>query len=234
MLALALACTREASREAELSPEVVARVPWGETEEARFVLLDEDGVEVGGGTLRVEAGADGYTLSQDFTAGENADRWSAAVAADTLLPSRVQRFLSDPNRGEATITVRYAGTFVEVVFEAGPDSRTEEAEVPSGAFDSLEEVFLVRAIPLAEGATVRYQSVTAALPDRLRPSVDVVTMVVKARETITVPAGTFEAWRVEIRGAGPDRTAWVADDGRHTLVRFDSGPFAYELVSVGS
>jgi hypothetical protein len=55
---------------------------------------------------------------------------------------------------------------------------------------------------------------------------------VKAIEEVTVPAGTFRAWRLEIRSGGRTQKAWYADDARRTLVRYDNGDLVFELESI--
>lgn len=51
------------------------------------------------------------------------------------------------------------------------------------------------------------------------------------RETITVPAGTFDCWRVDFTGWGPPQKVWIAAD-QPLLVRFETGdvPDRFETV----
>ena len=47
---------------------------------------------------------------------------------------------------------------------------------------------------------------------------------IEGQETIDVPAGEYETWRIRIRGGfGADRTGWVNVEEPHELVRFDFG-----------
>ena len=54
----------------------------------------------------------------------------------------------------------------------------------------------------------------------------------KEKEEVEVPAGTFQAWRLEIRSGGRTQKAWYADDGPRTLVRYDNGDLVFELESI--
>jgi Protein of unknown function (DUF3108) len=102
--------------------------------------------------------------------------------------------------------------------------------VPQNAYDSLSEVFLLRTLAFEEGREFAFNSVFAARPDGRDVDVDVVIFEVEGRETIEVPLGEFEAWRISIRGGvGQDRTAWVAVDEPHELLRYDLDFLVYEL-----
>ena len=59
-----------------------------------------------------------------------------------------------------------------------------------------------------------------------------VVLKVKKTEEITVAAGTFEAWRLEIRSGGRTQKAWYANDEQRTLVRYDNGDLVFELESI--
>jgi hypothetical protein len=58
------------------------------------------------------------------------------------------------------------------------------------------------------------------------------TMTVAATETITVPAGTFPAYRVEMSGAEQPITFWVttAEPYRTVKMAFTGAPVEFVLV----
>ena len=60
-----------------------------------------------------------------------------------------------------------------------------------------------------------------------------VTLTVAAREEVTVPAGTFDAWRVEVAGSQP-QTLWVRVDAPQIPLRITSAaqPIALELKQI--
>ena len=49
-------------------------------------------------------------------------------------------------------------------------------------------------------------------------------------EEVTVPAGTFEAWELEIDSGGANQRAWFAKDAALTLVKYDNGRETFELL----
>ena len=60
-----------------------------------------------------------------------------------------------------------------------------------------------------------------------------VTLTVAAREEVTVPAGTFDAWRIEVAGSQP-QTLWVRVDAPQIPLRITSAaqPIALELKQI--
>ena len=76
----------------------------------------------------------------------------------------------------------------------------------AGGFDVLA------ALPLAEGYTVSFRNI-----DLQKQKVELKTMKVVGVESVTVPAGTFEAYKVEITSADNEAkktTLWIAKDSR--------------------
>jgi hypothetical protein len=72
--------------------------------------------------------------------------------------------------------------------------------------------FVIGCLPLAEGYTTVYRNF-----DLQKQKVKVMQLEVAGSERVTVPAGTFDAFKVELSSAdgGPDKsTVWIAKDTR--------------------
>jgi Protein of unknown function (DUF3108) len=79
--------------------------------------------------------------------------------------------------------------------------------------------FAIACLPLAEGYTATFRNF-----DVQSQKVKLEQLTVAGAESVTVPAGTFDAWRVEITAAdgGADKKAvWVAKDS-HKVVKVKS------------
>ena len=162
---------------------------------------------------------------------EITDVIEAQVASETLRPRAVERTIDGPE-GKRECGAEYSPTenSVTVFQRAGTDERTDVLEVPPEHYDSWSDLFLWRTIEFFEGNEVKYVDVLScslAKPDLLS-----VVLKVKEMEEVTVPAGTFQAWRLEIRSGGRTQKAWYADDDRRTLVRYDNGDLVFELESI--
>jgi hypothetical protein len=102
--------------------------------------------------------------------------------------------------------------------------------VPNTHYDSWTDLFLWRTIDFKEGFETRYADVLSCNP---RES-EVITMVleVKGVEHVTVPAGSFEVWHLEVSSDGTDQDAWYSTEDSRVLVKYDNGPQVFELTSV--
>ena len=102
--------------------------------------------------------------------------------------------------------------------------------MPTRSYDSWTDVFLWRTIDFRDGYEASYSDVLSAT--LARPQVISQTVRVKGKETVIVPAGTFEAWRLEIRSDDGSQEAWYADTATRPLVRYDNGSLVFELLSL--
>ena len=220
--ALALAaCTAEGVA----TQDVVATIPWSGPEEAVYRLLDGDET-IGRGVLRIEEEGDQLRLSQEFEGQGFRDVAVAIVDNQTLKPREVTRVIDGPD-GERRWEVRYVGDVAKVHQRAGDDERDDQLRVPPHAYDKWSEIFLWRTIDFRPGYEAAYTTIIAA--DLVNPKRSLVTLEVMGKERVQVPAGSFEAWRLEIRQGGQRQTAWFAADDTRELLRYDNGSLVFEL-----
>lgn len=233
VLFLALALTGAAACGGETTilsgREIVSTIPWAPPETARYRLLEGDEVR-GSGVLSIEAEGDALIFRQRFQFPEQeiSDEVSVVADAGSMRARRTERVISGPE-GERRCQAEYAGGVATVEQRSEKDERTDRLEVPARSYDSWSDLFLWRTLAFAEGYETTYSdALTCVLA---KPQLLSVVLRVKEMETVSVPAGTFQAWRLEIRSGGRTQKAWYADDGARTLVRYDNGDLVFELVS---
>ncbi|HEU4759610.1 MAG TPA: DUF3108 domain-containing protein [Dehalococcoidia bacterium] len=209
--------------------EVLSAIPWSGPETARYRLLQGKDLK-GHGELRLELQGDVLSLAQTFEFPDQklTDDVSALVDPATLRPTRVERTISGPE-GERHCRADYAAGTAVVEQKAKKETRTDRLGVPPRSYDSWSDLFLWRTISFSESFQVTYADVLSCT--LTKPQVLSVALRVKGRETVSVPAGTFEAWRLEIRSGGRTQKAWYADDAARTLVRYDNEDLVFELES---
>lgn len=97
--------------------------------------------------------------------------------------------------------------------QAGGNKTFDAAMVPGGAWSMMDEAMLSTA-ELAEGKTIVipvFNTSTGAVAP--------VTFTVGAAQSVTVPAGTFQAFRVESAGGSSPLVLWLRADAPHVVVR---------------
>lgn len=192
--------------------DFVTRVPWTTDETLTYRLVDRAGKEIGSATLTVDL-RDGETeLIQRFSSGANTDDVSVMVESRSLKPISSKRVIaSATNREELEVTYSEAGALIR------QGDKQSGLTVPEHAYDNDTSLFIWRTLAFAEGFKARY--ITVITNRRSRQDVE---LHVLGRETVTVPAGRFSAWRLEIRSSNAKQTAWYADSASMPLLRYDN------------
>ncbi len=231
MFALAVACFESRVTCAQEGDEIVSGVPWSDDERAEYVLLDRGTQEeCGTGTLTVERQGDRYQLTLSFVADANSDVSTVVVDDETLQPFSVRRERVIDGETEA-VEGEYDRDeqVIRVVEFTGDD---DPREVPRRLdeevyYDNESSIFIWRTIRFEEGYEAKY---TAVLVNQGGAARDV-GLRVREKEEITVPAGTFDAWRVDITTDDVDQVAFFADTPEHQLLFYDNSLQIFQLVS---
>ena len=185
-------------------------------EELQYRLTDEDGEEIATGVHTVEQDGSNFILRTRYENPDgNSDTTTVMVEALTLKPvSSVREIENDNPDDEDRIEVQYADEEVTIV--AG--DRQSGLTVPEHYYDNDTSLFLWRTIDFE----VEYESSYFTIITNRRSEQRVVLRV-PDRETIGVPAGEFEAWRLDIITSSARQTAWYADTPARPLLRYDNG-----------
>ncbi|MCI0885182.1 MAG: DUF3108 domain-containing protein, partial [Chloroflexi bacterium] len=223
---LLAACTEDNIK----ATDIVSEIPWPDQERATYRVLDDDGEEVGTLQMSVDPeGDDAYLLRQDYVfPGTEFTNNAAVVVGRADLQPRNTTYVIDGPDGAASCSADYVGSDVTVVNVREDGERTDTLDVPHVAYDSWSDLFVWRTIDFSQGFETEYADIVAcqapAPPQRLA-----VKLEVTGGETIDVPAGSFDTWRLEI-DAGRDQKAWFTTDDAHILVRYDNGDQIFELI----
>jgi len=182
-----------------------------------------------------EEGGEQLVITTETSSAMGAATDRFVLDGDSLRP--ISRSLS---QGPATIEVEFDSRRVSGTISAGQDIPIDiELDAPVyGGDAALEAVIL--GLPLEEGfrAPVRFAEV--GVQQRVRYFV----IRVQGRESIEVPAGSFEAWKVGLEaldGEGGDMTMWVSAEAPRMVLRAEGklppqmggGSYGTELTATG-
>ena len=119
-------------------------------------------------------------------------------------------------QGPVTLNFEVKGTKVTGLINLNGQERPIEADAGGPLFaDGSGGRLSIVSLPLAEGYTATFRNFDL---QRMKPKLQ--QLKVTASEKVSVPAGTFDTWRVEITSAegGPEQmTLWVAKDSRKAV-----------------
>jgi hypothetical protein len=205
---------------------VIASVPWSEDETATYSIQTQAGETLGSATISIIQDGDTWVLTDHEVVNNSPDDIKLTVSADNLKPLAEERTLVIPADGSIP-----AGTW-KISASFGEGKLTVEAETPQGhqspaevklpadAFANDEVLFLLlRALPFAEGYTAYFSDVI------LWPNVQMpqVTITVIGKEALEIPAGSYEAWKVEASVAGAKQYFWYSAEKPNQLLKYDNG-----------
>jgi zinc protease len=216
---------------ADLAPRAAAAsVNFGALAARRdsFVVLVQ-GNPMGAATASLAKAADGWTITSQMSIGGGMVQQSGSVTTDARLsPRRVQGGGSIQGQALKTdVTVaggRATGT-ASVPGAQGIQTVSVDAAVPPDAVDDNAVQFLVGLLEWRAGARHTVNAFSAS-----RNAVRPITLAVTGTERVTVPAGTFEAYRVEQTGGEAPLTLYVTAAAPHRLVRVTFAGQPLELV----
>lgn len=155
---------------------------------------------------------------------------SQAVVVDDELVYRSSSMTMQAGPQTVRIEAAREGDRVVGSIEGGPQSQEIDFQAADDVVVSDALDLALRVVELAEG-----KEITLPVANMQSGSVENVTVTVVGREEITVPAGTFDAWKVEVGGAQP-QTLWLRDAFPHIPLRLAprAQPVELQLKAVGS
>lgn len=155
----------------------------------------------------VHGGGAAWAISETRQVAAGASTDSAVATRDALSPLHWEA-----SAGGARLAAGIARDTLYGALAVGGARRPLVAHTGPGAVlngGMLEA--LVSRLPLAPGAA---WTASLVLVDHAGVRVAPATIAVTGEERVSVPAGTFDAWRVTVRVERGERTLWVSRDGR--------------------
>jgi len=221
--------------------DIVTTVPFQAGETNRYQLLQNDKPKGTFELATVAGGSGRLMLKQLSSDGQgNSDNSQVTVDAATLKPVSGQREVTDSSQRTLLETSYDAidkgkcgsGIVVNVkqsVFKPPTDAtpasvRSNPKCVPDFAYDNDTSLFIWRTITFEKGYTVTYRTVLTN-----RQQDQIVTLTVKDQTQVTTPAGTFDAWYVEITADESTQQAWIASTPDRRILRYNNANLTFLL-----
>lgn len=197
--------------------------PWQSGEQHTLSIIDADGQPAGMLTYLLTEGAD-----------ENgAPEWVLERAVDSL---GLQEFITvkmseagfrpkssylerNSQDGQESVDAQYNSGQVDMELNTRRNVMTvQRVSVPSDARDMTTLPMILRGLPLAPGYATQ---LNLFLP--IAGQLERVTVRVTSEEEITVPAGTFKTWAVDVDSAGAVSKLWFAQAAPNQLIKYQDG-----------
>ncbi len=222
------------------TPEAVARLKEISVDPKTVVLakkVDPGGVgvpklavDLQPGTYKYKAkvsmGGQEIALNFSTTIEKSPDGWIATQVTDTPMGTGKDVATMDAStlilrkrniqQGPATINVDFSSNKATGTMSINGQDKPISADLDGPMFgDGSGEMQVIACLPLAEGYTTSFRNF-----DVQKQKEQLVQLKVAGTESVTVPAGTFDAYKVEVSsadGGNDSRTFWIAKDSRKAV-----------------
>lgn len=172
----------------------------------------------------------GWKYSEDVLLGPVVQRHTEVEFGNDLSPISVNQ--SGKTQGQdARVTLTYSAGRAKgstlTPQPTGPKSAEVDAEIVKGTVDENMMTSLLSAFRWAPGAKFAVQMFQSG-----KGATVPVQLAVTGEESVTVPAGTFDAWKVDYTGAEQAVTFWIQKAAPYRLVKlgFTGQPVEIRLV----
>ncbi|MHB1132476.1 MAG: DUF3108 domain-containing protein [Chloroflexota bacterium] len=191
--------------------------PWKDGDKLAYDWLDKNGAKIGTSEATFVKDGSVWVLSNSDKIG-NVDQTSKVrVDGTTLKPLGGEKTIKAQGT-DAKIDTSYEGGNLKVTALVNGEQKSGSVDVPANALDNDQMLHTLRALPFAQGYEAKFVNVVS----QNAAKVDTVVRV-QAKEQVQVPAGTFEAWKVEADFGQTKQYAWYQVDAPHTLLQYDNG-----------
>jgi dienelactone hydrolase len=175
---------------------------------------------------KIEAGGQTIPMSTTQTIAEQGGTWvitgtaklpmGDAVDVTTLDKATLVSLKRSIKQGPATIELSFTGGKATGTIAMGGEPKPVSVDLGGELFaDGVGGFDALASLPLADGYSTTYRNF-----DARQQKVQLKQAKVAGAEAVTVPAGTFQAWKVEISSAEGEpgsATIWVAKDSRKVV-----------------
>ena len=178
-------------------------------------------------TVKIEMGTQSMNLKVSTAIQDAGNSWTAVdeiqtpqgTMTDTASIQKASLVLEKRSvkQGPVAMDIDYAGNKATGKMSMNGQEKPINADLGGPVFgDAAGGDMVIACLPLAEGYSTTFRNFDVQMQ-----KVKLVQLTVAGAESVTVPAGTFDAWRVELSSAdgGADKkTLWIAKDS-HKVVK---------------
>jgi hypothetical protein len=212
-------CGRPAPQPLRFQP-----APWAAGEVSEYAVTDLNGQSAGIARYAIEIGtgpsnSDGWSIRREIAAQGVNEVLDVEMTADYRPLTSLMVRTAGQRQQQETVRATYNRGQVDLELTTVQNVTTyERANIPSDARESNVLLMIVRGLPLAEGYATR---INTYLP--IAGLLETFTVSVLDTEVVTVPAGVFDTYKVELRTRDYTTLAWYSQDESRVLVKYEDG-----------
>lgn len=184
--------------------------PWRDGETTVYDVRDANGNLIGTATWEWRRQAEGWLQTNEVDLDAQVHRMVV------LVDNELRPIHAEVDLGGRVSTADYGAETVTISqTTAGGDSSRRELRRPAVPLDNGQTLQSHRALPLADNYAGRYTNVIASTAVAANTNINVTGPV-----SLTVPAGTFNAWHLTMQTGASRHEAWYAQEAPHLMLAY--------------
>jgi hypothetical protein len=199
--------------------------PWTGADHAEYnILKDADNSLLGTSVIDIQPGGEATTVEHHLQISGVTQHFGVKVDPQTLKPLvTTEEVTGSPD--DFSLTGTYANDKLAITAKTSQGDKSTTIDVPADAYDNDSLLPILRGLPFSAGYAASFTNIIPANAAQVK-----VTLTVPGQETVTVPAGTFDTYKVvmEFNGGHP-QTAWYEVASPHRLIKYDNGTTQFVL-----
>jgi hypothetical protein len=191
--------------------------PWQAGDRLIYHVLDKNGNKIGTSGFGFAREGDVWVISFTDKLSNVEQTAMVRLEASSLKPLGEEKSIKAPGV-DATVSTTYKDGKLNIDAVQNGKPSSASIDVPGNAIENDQLLMTLRALPFAD----RYEVKLVTVVGQNAAKVDT-TVRVKGKEKVDVPAGTFEAWKVELDFGQGTQQAWYQVDAPHNMLQYDNG-----------
>ncbi|MHB1415983.1 MAG: DUF3108 domain-containing protein [Chloroflexota bacterium] len=198
--------------------------PWQDGDKVNYNWLDKDGKQVGTAEVTFAKDGEAWAMTWADKIGGLEQTQTVRMDGQTLKPLSNEKTIKQQG-SDVTVDATYQDGKLNIKAVVNGENKEASVDVPADALDNDQLLVTLRALPFADGYEGKFVNVVSQNATKIST-----TVRVQGQEQVTVPAGTFTAWKVQLDFGQAKQTAWYQTDGAHSLLQYDNGTTKLVLV----
>jgi hypothetical protein len=192
--------------------------PWPNGETTNYTWLDDaSSNQIGTSVITMTQQTANWIIQDRDVIGQLDQTFEMSINDQSLEPIGENKIIKSPGN-DIQLTSVYSAGKVDIAATVNGSKKSASVDVPANTLDNDQLLMTLRALPFSEGYKVTYIILNTMSATKTNG-----VFTVQPQETVNVPAGSFNTWKVEMNFGQTTQQAWYAVDSPHQLIKYDNG-----------
>lgn len=202
---------------------LVPSAPWSDGERSVY-NADQKGQSIGTMEISLAKQTFGWTITEVDALSPLSQ--TIQMRVDSTLKPLGETKISKAPQTDLTLNTEYKDSKLTIKAKVNGEDRQATIDVPPASLDNDQLLVTLRALDFHSGLETKLTTIVANSASKV-PT----TVRVQSKETVTVPAGSFETWKTELDFGPSKQYCWYQVNSPHQLIKYDNGAVTMVLAA---